>query len=62
MWPPERKPKSLQEAAEQADNYVAAQKAEGRSEGSQGKFPRVVRGGQQSDPRPTVDAGGRMRP
>ena len=62
VWLRERKPKSLREAAEQADNYVAARKAEGRSEGSRGEFPQSARGGQQSDPRPTVEVSGRMRP
>ena len=43
VWLRERKPKSLREAAEQADDYVAARKAEGRSEGNQSERGSTVR-------------------
>ena len=62
VWLRERKPKSLREAAEQADDYVAARKDEGRSEGNQSELQRMSKGGQLSDPRPSADTGGRMQP
>ena len=62
VWLRERRPKSPQEAAEQADDYVAARKAEGRSEGNQSELQRMSKGSQLSDPRPSADTGGRMQP